>query len=60
MYHSYWMYVYILIKCGKFPTFNFNFFLADDKEFQIESISASNFDDCFHLMGLLLNKNWDS
>lgn len=24
MYHSYWM--YILMKCGKFPTFNFNFF----------------------------------
>lgn len=26
MYHSYWM--YILMKCGKFPTFNFNFFFS--------------------------------
>lgn len=58
MYYSYWMYIFI--KCGKFFIFNFNFFLVDDKEFYIESILVSNFDDCFYLMGFLLNKNWDS
>lgn len=58
MYYSYWMYIFI--KCGKFFIFIFNFFLVDDKEFYIESILVSNFDDCFYLMGFLLNKNWDS